>query len=401
MNRKEFLKNSITLGAGLPFLSFLMSACDEDLLIEIPKIEGNFSGKVIIVGAGAAGLTAGYILRRNNIDFEIIEAAPIYGGRVRRVTDFIDLPLDTGAVWMHQHPSMLTYILNDPSVNAEIDFVNYVPKSIQLYRDGKLRDYNWIGDTQAEHKFKSTTWFGFFEQYIVPGMEDKIHLNQPVTQIDYSGEGVQVETQDGTVYTGDKVLITIPVTMMKNNFIEFTPALPTQKTENFNRIQMDGGLKVAIEFKERFYPDLLIFRDLLTNLFTDDGRGYFNAVFGKETDRHVIGLFAINEDAAAFTDLGSDQAIFEAVMAELDEIFDGKASEHYVNHIVQNWTAEPFVQGSYSYEFDGDQESIVEAISEPLNNKVYFAGEAFSIDHQATVHGACESAYAIMPEILR
>ncbi len=398
MNRKEFIRNSLAFGIGLPFLNTILSGCDDEL-IAMPEFDINFSGKVLIIGAGAAGLTAGYILQRHGIDFEIIEAAAGYGGRVKRIDDFIDLPLDLGAEWIHQSPSVLADILNDPSLDAKIDFVNYTPKTIQRYSNGKLRDLNWVSDFQSEHKFKSTTWYGFFERFMVPQIESNIRLNQPVRQVDYSGDGVVVTTNDGSSFTGDKVLITVPMTILKNASIEFTPALPSEKTDVFNRIQMDAGLKVFIEFSERFYPDALITDGFIESL-TEDTKTYFDAVFGKDTNRHVLGLFAINEQASVFTDLGTDQAIFEAVMRELDTIYEGKASRYYVKHVVQNWSSEPYVQGSYTYSFDGDQEEMVNTMVRPLNNKVYFAGEACSIDNQATVHGACESAYTIMRDIL-
>ena len=48
------------------------------------------------------------------------------------------------------------------------------------------------------------------------------------------------------------------------------------------------------------------------------------------------------------TSHGTDDELFAYVLAELDEIFDGKASEHYLKHIVQDWTREPCIGGSYS-----------------------------------------------------
>lgn len=400
MNRKEFIQHGLALGMGLPFLTFLLDACSDESILDRPEIESSFNGKVLIIGAGAAGLTAGYILQKQGIDFEIIEAAPIYGGRVKRADNFIDLPLDLGAEWMHVEPSVLAEIVNDSSVDASIDFVKYTPKTIQSYQNGKLKNRNAFSDFTSEWKFKSTTWYGFFEQYIVPSIEDQIRLNQPVQQIDYSSDEVIVTTDDGTIYTGDKVLVTVPIAILKKELIDFVPALPNDKVDTVNDIQMDAGLKVAIEFKERFYPDVLLFDGLISNMF-EDSKAYFDAVFGKDTDRNVLGLFAINENAAKFTDLGSDQAIIEAVIAELDEVFDGKASEHYVQHIVQNWAGEPYIQGSYSYTFDGNQENMVNTLAEPVDGKLYFAGEALSLNNQATVHGAAESAYIVVPKILQ
>ena len=59
MNRRRFLKQSalFSLG-GLLLPSALLSSCKKDALFE----EIKFDGKVLIIGAGAAGLYAGYLL---------------------------------------------------------------------------------------------------------------------------------------------------------------------------------------------------------------------------------------------------------------------------------------------------------------------------------------------------
>ena len=50
----------------------------------------NKPSRVIIIGAGAAGLSAGYLLAQLGIDFKILEASSVYGGRLKTSTDFAD-----------------------------------------------------------------------------------------------------------------------------------------------------------------------------------------------------------------------------------------------------------------------------------------------------------------------
>ena len=155
---------------------------------------------------------------------------------------------------------------------------------------------------------------------------------------------------------------------------------------------MGDGIKIFIEFKEKFYPDFLAFGSIFKAL-REEEKFVYDASFRKDSNRHVLGLFAINGKASQYTTLGSEEAIINYFLAELDEIFEGKATPNYMNHIIQNWSSEPYIQGAYSYSFDGNQKNIVEKIKEPVSDKIYFAGEALSIDNQAMVHGACESAY--------
>ncbi len=380
------------MGIGLPFLTSIIAACEKEV-IEFPEFSTSFSGKVLVIGAGASGLAAGYLLSRYNVDFEIIEASPVYGGRVKRASNFVDFPIDLGAEWIHATPAVLSEILNNPELDASIDFITYNPQTLKGYRDGRLQPHNYASNFYSEIKFKSTTWFGFFEQYIVPHFEDKIIYNQPVATIDYSGSKVAVTTIDDTVYEADKVIVTAPIKILQSDTISFVPALPAAKTEAINSISMGDGLKVFIEFKEKFYPDLMVLGGLIEGL-ANDNEIFYDAAFRKDSNRHVLGLFTINEPASKYTTLDSDQAIVDAVMEVLDDIFEGKASENYLQHVVQNWSKEPYIQGSYSYTFDNGQEETVNTLNEAVNNKLYFAGEALSLENQATVHGACESGYA-------
>ncbi|MEM6805402.1 MAG: FAD-dependent oxidoreductase, partial [Bacteroidota bacterium] len=94
MTRKEFVKISSLLGIGLPFYSSL-TACENQI------IEPGSDEKVIIIGAGAAGLSAAYLLAQKGIEYEILEASTQYGGRMKRNIDFADFPIPLGAEWLH------------------------------------------------------------------------------------------------------------------------------------------------------------------------------------------------------------------------------------------------------------------------------------------------------------
>lgn len=400
MTRKEFIEKSLIMGVGLPFLSSsLLASCGKDDSI-FPNFQTNFSGKVIIVGAGAAGLAAGYLLKRFGVEFEIIEAAPVYGGRLKKASNFADFPIDIGAEWIHTDPKILSDISNNPNSAADIEFIVYNPQTIKSWKNGKLKSHNFISNFYSEWKFKNSTWFDFFEQYIVTEIRDKIILDTPITNINYQGDKVLLASDNNETFEADKVLITIPIKILQNEQIAFQPALPSDKKEAINNISMGDGIKIFIEFKEKFYPDILAFGNIFQALNEED-KFVYDAAFRKDSNKHILGLFAINDKARAYTQLSSEQEIIEKFMAELDEMFDGKASANYVKHIIQNWSEEPYIQGAYSYSFEGNQKNIVAAINEPLMNRIYFAGEALSIENQAMVHGACESAYNMIATMMK
>lgn len=400
MTRKEFIKYCKAIGIGLPVFLTLESCTDDEVSVTAPEFEVNFSGKVIIIGAGAAGLTAGYLLQRENIDFQILEASSVYGGRLKRADNFVDFPIDLGAEWIHTEPSILAEILTNPNIEANIDFITYNPQTISVWKNGKLKKNNWASNFYSEYKFKSTTWYGFFENYIVPDISDKIILNQPVTEIDYSTDMVNIKTNDGSVFEADKVLVTVPVKTLQDEYMDFIPSLPAEKISAINSIKMGDGLKAFIEFRERFYPDILNFGGLLTGNESDE-KIFYDAAFRKDSDKNVLGLFTIGKPAGVYAALDTEQQVIDTIIGELDEIFDGKASENYINHVIQNWSKEPFIGGSYSTEFKNSRTGTMNTISEPVDNKIYFAGEALSDENQSTVHGASETAYSTVEVILK
>lgn len=400
MTRKEFIENSLIMGIGFPFLSSsLLQSCSKDDSI-FPTFQTNFTGKVMIVGAGAAGLAAGYLLKRYGIDFEIIEAAPVYGGRLKKSAHFADFPIDIGAEWIHTHPKILADIINNSKANANIDIIVYNPQTIKSWKDGKLKSHNYISSFYSEWKFKHTTWFDFFEQFIVPEIANKITLNKPITAINYQGNKVILSTNDNETFEADKVLITTSIKMLQNEQIAFQPPLPSDKKDAIEKVFMGDGIKIFVEFKEKFYPDILAFGNIFQAL-NEEEKFVYDAAFRKDSSQNILGLFAINDKAKAYAQLNSEKEIIDKFLAELDEIFEGKASANYVKHIIQNWSKEPYIQGAYSYSFNGNQKNIVAKISEPLQNKIYFAGEALSINNQAMVQGACESAYSMIAKMMK
>tara|TARA_R110002050_G_scaffold196673_2_gene331678 strand:- start:130 stop:1338 length:1209 start_codon:yes stop_codon:yes gene_type:complete len=400
MTRKEFIEKSLMMGISLPFLSSMLGSFYRNEHLFLPPSSANFKGKVIIIGAGAAGMSAGYLLKSLGVDFEILEATPIYGGRLKKAANFADFPIDLGAEWIHVEPEILKEIAQKPTIESRFETITYNPQSIQSWKNGKLKSHNYIKSFYSEWKFKGSTWFDFFEQNIVAEISDKILVNKPVVEINYASDKVLVKTADQQTYEADKVLLTIPIKVLQNETLTFQPHLPPEKKKALNSVFMGDGIKIFIEFKERFYPDILAFGNIFKAL-TEEEKFVYDAAFKKDSSKNILGLFAINEKASAYTQLESEEKIIAKFLGELDEMFEGQASSNYINHIIQNWSKEPYIQGSYSYSFEANEKDIINTLAEPIKGKVYFAGEALSIDNRAMVQGACESAYNTVATMMK
>lgn len=241
--------------------------------------------KVIIVGAGISGISAAHILSKEGIKFEILEAGPIVGGRIKKCDDFADFPIDLGAEWIHKlvfaRPAITSKLFAGKENNQKI--FRYLPKTIHQYKNGNLIQRNWmkyfLGIIQ-DFKFSDSTWYDFLDSMISDEIQKHIHLNNTVTKIDYHEEMVLVSTNKGQVFKAEKVLVTVPIKILQQGMIEFTPEIPDEQSTAINQEKVGDGIKVFMEFSERFYPDLLEVGKILGNPFEGDS-GYYDAAFGK------------------------------------------------------------------------------------------------------------------------
>lgn len=383
MNRREFTKMCALFGLSIPFQSAL-SSCSSS---SETTVSGSFNGKVLIIGAGAAGLSAGYLLKQNNVDFQILEARSTHGGRTRRNTSFVDFPIPLGAEWLHSSQVQLNNIVNDSSANISTQTVGYNSQDIVGYYDGSYSTEPH-GDPGVDRKFINSSWSQFFDTYIVPSIQSQIRFNTIVSSIDYSGSQVVVTDSNGNTYQADKIIFTVPLKILQEGSINWNPSLPNYKQNAINNATVWGGFKAFFEFSTKFWPVYLAFPDSETSA---GQRLYYDASYGQNSNRHVLGLFSVGQQAEQYQNLDSGDELKNYVLNELDPIFNGAASANYLQHISQNWNEEPFAQGAYLN--DQASSSISSNLFRPMDNKVYFAGDSYTQeDDWSSVHVAARAA---------
>ena len=364
----------------------------------VEKKKFDFNGKVLIVGAGAAGLAAANVLEDNGIDYQIIEATNRFGGRIEKSDNFSDLPIDLGAEWIHHKPDILNKLKAEKENHLEARLIKY-----QV-----LNTYKWTADQLSkistlflklrywilpEYKFKDSTWYDFLDENFAQKVKNKIVYSSPVVGIDYSDDTVFVTTQSNEVFVADKVIISVPIGVLRSEMIRFVPDLPNQKREAINSVEFHPGFKLIMKFSEKFYPDMTLCDT------TVGEKSFYDVMYQKPTEEAVLGLLVMGSSAKDYYDLGSRESILDAALSELDIMFDGKASLLFTGeYIFKDWGRHPYTLGTWTH----DLKSKSIDLNTPLQNKVYFAGEAHDIHGQySTVHGAIISGYSTVYELLK
>ena len=385
MTKREFLKMCGLLGVGLPVQTHL-SSCQNDP----DQVDTN--QKVIIIGAGAGGLTTGYLLAKRGIDFQILEASSVIGGRMKRTNDFTDFPIPLGAEWLHVERGVFDEIVDDSSIQVNVQTTPYNLETDFGLFNGEMISVQDVGFT-IDQKFINSSWMDFFEEYVVPQVQSKIVFNAVVESVDYSGDQINIQTSDNT-YIADKVVVSVPVKMLQNKAIDFTPELPIEKSEALSDLKVWDGFKAFISFSEKFYPTFTAYD------ITPESAGqklYYDAAYGQSTSDNILGLFTVGTGTLPYREL-SDQDLIDYMLAELDELYENRASASYIKHISQNWNREPFIEGAYIT--DEEDWTKVRALGRSVDSKVFFAGTAYTTGEDwSSVHTAARSAIRAVEEI--
>ena len=368
-------------------------------LISAPALVSAQSARhVTIVGAGAAGLTAAYHLARAGIQIEVLEASQTWGGRMKRLSGFADVPLDLGAEWVHDDPEIFGRMLGFGETDLGVETIIYQPQTYQFWNNGKLNDFNMLRHGYQEVKFRDTTWYGFFERFVLPFVREHLFFGAAVAQISKSGSKLEVRLSSGQTVETDVILVTVPLSVLQREQISFLDGLAPSRMSALQNIDFGAGFKAFLKFDTRFYPDML-FEGPRTTAFADTWaeKVYYDAAFGKPTRQNILGLFTVSDAPLPRAAL-DDAALLNDILSELTAMFGPVVGETYLGGVVQNWSRERFIMGSYSMENESDYEAT--EILAPVEGRVFFAGEVLGEEDGSTVQGAAFSAQRAVAQIL-
>ena len=227
-----------------------------------------------------------------------------------------------------------------------------------------------------------------------------IHSNSPVKTIKWAKNIVSVITDNGTVYEGNKVIITVPVGVLQANeeepgAISFSPALPEIK-KAINDMAMGAVIKILLQFKEQFWENKEITQragksmEKMGFIISQQPIPTYWTQYPKKNALLTGWLGGPN--AAALKD-ASDEKILGMTIDSLANIFSLPAAEItklLATSKVLNWTADIYSRGSYSYATTKTA-TARKMLCMPVENTIYFAGEAM---YEGPEMGTVEAALA-------
>lgn len=272
---------------------------------------------ILIIGAGAAGLTAARFLSKLGNQVVVIEARERIGGRIHTLHDpNFTKPVETGAEFIHGDLKRTKTLLRE----ANISFYKGEGKAWNVY-DGRLEagDFfqdGWdemleklkalkhdmpiaeflethLGDQKYQElrdsiiKFvsgydaadpKKVSAFGLREEWT--GDEDitgyhpsggyglaidflkkkcdeqnvRVHLSTVVKEVMWQQGLVTLQTSTGEQFSANKVLITIPPAVLKTTPVKFTPEIP-EHMEAIRKIETGGVIKFLVEFQKPYWEE--------------------------------------------------------------------------------------------------------------------------------------------------
>ena len=410
--------------------------------------------EILIIGAGAAGLIAARELAAAGRQVLLLEARDRVGGRVHTlVPPGFTQPIEAGAEFMHgevpltrallaeagigwQATGGRTYMVRDGQVQADADFFAELPPLLDklqaLTHDMPLAEFLAREFAGPEHTALRATATQFAEGYdaadatrasawalrdewAAGGADDSprpvggygpllhwlagqaqaagatLHLATPVQQITWQPGHAAVQTAAGATYHAQQVLCTVPLGVWQRaagqpGHLGLVPDLPTHRAAAA-QLGFGAVIKVLLEFREPFWHDRLPELEFLLS------EAPVPTWWSQLPDPRPLLTGWLAGPAADKLRTASAETVLALALESLAQLLATSPAvlrQQLRASSVQNWGAEPYAYGAYSYATVGAPAARA-ALATPVANTLFFAGEGL---HDGTDGGTVEAALA-------
>ncbi|MEQ9260912.1 MAG: NAD(P)/FAD-dependent oxidoreductase [Roseovarius sp.] len=400
---------------------------------------------VVIVGAGIAGLSAARALLAAGHSVVVLEAADRIGGRAFTEAETFGEPFDHGCSWInadnnpflrlaremgcevvpHSRDSGAFYVGSRPATEAEeaaydkawakierafekageaerdIPAAEIIPADLPF--SGAVQ--TWIGPMDHGVDLTDLSVLDYWEaaegepSYLVReglgevarrfGADVPVRLGVRVTGVDWSGQGVAVETSEGTL-RARACILTVSTGVLASGAIRFTPALPVAKQEAIADLPMGLLAKIGLQFDgARFGFEPTHFLDYdVPEVAPSKACFFLTWPFGyRYTVGFVGGQFGWELSRAG------EAAAVDYALEEFVRMAGSDARKHFRKGMLTDWAMNPNTLGAYASARPG-QYAAREVLAEPLGARLFFAGEAAAGPYAALCSGAYYSGEA-------
>lgn len=389
---------------------------------------------IVIIGAGAAGLAAAHRLRAEAVSVVVLEARNRVGGRAWTIRDAMSgLPLDLGCGWLHSADenewahiapergfsvdhslppwgrqsggrgftadelqefratqarfwervdaaaddepdrAAATLLEQGNRWNGLIDATSTYINGVELAHVS-LRDFGRYRDTEVNWRIREG--YGALIASMSAGID--IRCDTSVTRIDHAGAHLRIETTAG-ILSARAAIVAVPATVLADETLRFSPGLP-EKVAAACALPLGLADKLFLRIdKPKEFPSEGHLYGATDRIATGSynlrplGRplieGYFGGAFARALEA---------EGEAGFAAVALDQ---------LASLLGGDIRKCLTPIIATAWDRDPWARGSYSYAKVG-QADARDRLAEPVDGRLFFAGEACSRHDFSTAHGA-------------
>ncbi len=388
--------------------------------------------EVVVIGGGAGGVSAARRLREAGVKALIVEARSRLGGRALTVQAG-GFPIDLGCGWLHSaERNPWTKIAEAQGRTVDRSPPPWARAHAQpgltAAESGEMRTALWalheradaLADSEPDRPLADLLepdgkWnamldaiSGYYSgaalervsardlgRYAEDGVNWRVvegygatiaahgagldvAFDSVVTRIDHSGQRVHVETTRGAI-AADAAIVTLPSAIIAANEALFAPALPAKARAAAGLpLGHDNKLFLSLAGADAFEPDTRVFGKLTTAAtagyqFRPLGRPMIECYFGGAL--------------AAELEMGGETAFFDFARGELVALYGGDFARRIAPLAVHGWGVDPFARGAYSYALPGHADDRA-TLAAPVDDRLFFAGEACSREDYSTAHGA-------------
>jgi monoamine oxidase len=219
-----------------------------------------------------------------------------------------------------------------------------------------------------------------------------IRYQTPVTRIRWNTTGVEIQTETGT-YTAKQAVITLPLALLQQNAVTFEPELPETKLNAIHGLGSGAITKLILKFDQPFWD-----RKQEVFLTTLDTQMWWQPGWGHNNEQAILTAYTGAKGAEKLSSLGSNGAI-QAGLQDLEKMFGVQLSDRLRDALFVDWQADPYARMAYSY-VPVNGAGLRHQLARPIDQILFFAGEATHLTRASLVHGALESGIRAAHEIL-